>query len=381
MLALYCIDILLPLIDIGGLPLPRHVLSFTWSTIFGLVALMILLPPALARRSSIIGPTAHSLIALILFWAGLELADVAGSGEANLMFVMECLQVVPPLILARLYMQVFDDKEKLISSFVWAAVALVGTHTALLMAAVTEIPLIGVGMAELTGRNNLALLLPVCIWMLALFPVKDWPVFGARYNCVAALALANILLSSARTALLIFVWCVMTGVIMRYGLLRKWFRRTLLPTAALVALVVTHSDGIVSFLNSEGYAFWGAGDDATSVLSRSQINAVLMAKLAAQPLLGLGWMDVATTKAYGYMGHTLYVNALAAYGAVGILAALGLLVIAIAKTCNTRREASIHFLFLWVLISSFSNNLFIYFGLVIALIETAEPFRPTQKTE
>lgn len=186
------------------------------------------------------------------------------------------------------------------------------------------------------------------------------------------LATAHIVLNSARTASLVLLWCVLTGLVLLMPVLRRQLRALLVPATVVVVVAVLLSYPILQQFTEFTDVLTGTGDDALSVLSRSQSNALLLEKLRNDLWLGLGAYRVTHTTAYGYMSHTLYANALAAYGAIGFLVPGILVALGLFFTQRAQKEAFSHFLFLAILISSFSNNVFAYFGMAIALIEVMQ---------
>jgi len=274
------------------------------------------------------------------------------------------------LMASRLHLKLFCDASILVAAMISLASLLVLAHTILLLIVSIGIQPATINSGEVMGRNGIAVLVPMCLWLLAWFPLKYWPAFGHRYNLLILLALTNALLSSARMALLFLTWCVLVGAILHWPLIRRPLRAFLIPASLALIVIVSFSFPIVQVLNEQGV--WGHGDNATSVLSRSYSNALLLDKLAQDPLLGIGWAEVAATKAFGYIGHSLYVNAIAAYGVIGALAAICVLAFGLLRSQGANREAAAHLLFLVILISSFFNDVFGFFGVMVALIGTSK---------
>ncbi len=369
LISCYALDVFVPIIDIFNLPLPRYVASISLSAGFILAAFAILIPLAKMHRVPVFGNSGIALASLIAFWAGLEVIGTYGLSDARFDLILEFVPLLLVLVASRLHLLLFDDPRVLQTGFVLAASLFVFAHALLLLAISLDMPMQFVNIGELRGRNGMALILPICLWLLAFFPLKAWPVFGRRYNLLLLLALVSILLNSARTAFLILIWCVLTGAVLRLPELRRRMEGSLLFGGLIVVVAVMYSFPMLMALNEQGLFLGGEGDNALSVWSRSQTNSLLLEKLSTDPLLGIGWSEVAATKIFGYMGHTLYVNVLAAYGLIGALAATAVIALGVLRTQGSEREATIHLLFLAILVASFSNNVFGYFGLMIALVE------------
>jgi hypothetical protein len=231
----------------------------------------------------------------------------------------------------------------------------------------TPLPFINVD--EVLGRNGLAISLPICLWILAFFPHKAFPIFGIWYVILFFIGFSEIILSSARMGFLILVWCVFAGAVHRFPMLKRSTECGLLLGCFIVPLIVAFSYPILLNLNEYGLFWGGSGDNAVSVWSRAQSNYLLLENFWGDPFLGVGWAEVSETKAFGYMSHTFYIIFLAAYGLVGFVAAAGLIALALHTTHGEKREIAIHLLFLAILVCSFFNNFFSYFGLILALIE------------
>jgi hypothetical protein len=371
LISLSAVDVLIPVIDILSLPLPRYVMSLPLSTVFILVALGLLLSLARPPGVQLVGNSAFAMLGLMALWTGLELVGFEVRKTARYDLTLECVPLLLIMIATRLHLHLFGDPRSLVSRFILLAGCLVLAHTALLLIEKADVPILFVNGAELHGRNSLAFLVPVCLWLLIFFPLKDYPLFSFRYNSLLALALANIMLSSARAAAIVLVWSVLVGLASQMPAARKWLRLSLLPLGIGVMVTVSLSAALLGALGESSNFIIGQGDDALSAASRSQSNAALLNKFKDEPLLGLGWEDVSGTKAYGYMGHTLYVNVVSGYGLIGALALVLLLVMMLPLIGYGRREYAEHFVFLAILIASFSNNVFVYFGLMIAFVGSA----------
>ena len=367
-IALYAFDVLTPVVDILRLPLLRSVGPMTLSTPLIIASLCILIHLAQRKNKPILGVGEILLSGVLFFWAGLEIIGASGRGVTNFDQILEFIPFLLALMASRLHVKLFGDASILVSAMVFVGSLMVLVQTVLLLSLSIGIQSSIIDTGEVSGRNGMAMLLPVCIWLLAWIPLNRWPVFHLRYNLLVLLALANALLSSGRMALLVLMCCVLVGAILHWPLIRRILRAILIPASIVLMVVVGYSFPIVQALNEQGV--WGSGDDVLSVFSRAYSNFLLLGMLEQDPLLGIGWAKVAATKAFGYMGHSLYVNLLSAYGLIGALAAVCALSFGLLKAHGENREAATHLLFLAILITSFVNNVHAYFGVVIALIGT-----------
>ena len=373
LISLYALDVLVPVIDIFGLPVPRYVASMSFSFGFILAALGILISMARMQRIPLFGSGSLALVGLLVFWAGIEAIGALSQGGGRIDLILAFIPLLLVMMAARLHLILFKDPQILLLALVLTASALALAHTMLLLGVSMQIDMLFVNLNELQGRNLMALLVPVCLWLLALFPLRGWPVLGYRYNMLFVLALSNILLSQSRAALLILAWCVFVGIATRSFVLRGWLVMSLIPIGVIMLAVTFFAYPITVTLNEAAPLFIGQGDDAVSVWSRSQTNFLLLQKLGHDPLLGIGWQNVAETKAFGYMGHSLNVIVLAAYGAIGAIPLVGLIFIGLLRMRETAREAACHLLFLMaVLIAAVTNDVFAYFGVVIALLTSVK---------
>lgn len=371
LIAAYALDILVPVIDIFGLPLPRYVASMSFSSCFLLAALAFLVPLAWRQRVPLLGPAELSLAGVLAFWFGLEAIAGLRQDRADFALVLDFLPLLLVVAASRLHLELFEAPGRLVSAFVLAAAALVSAHTVLLLAVSLQVPVPMVNVGELRGRNAMAQLVPMSLWLLAFFPLRGWPVLGWRYNLLLALGLVNMWLTSSRSALPIEAWCVMTGIALAFPYLRRLQFASLLPAGLAIVAVTAFAYPIAMALGGDLIQLAGGGDDATSIWSRSRTNFMLIDKLWEDPVLGIGWAEVAATKAYGYMGHTLYINALSAYGWIGALPVIVLACLWLSALRGKAREPASHLLFLMLLIGSVFNNVFAWFGIPLALIEAA----------
>lgn len=382
LISLYALDVFVPVIDIFSLPMPRYVASMSFSFGFILVALGILIPMARMHRIPVFGGASLALVGVLAFWAGLEVISPLGRGGGGRTdLILAFIPLLLVMVAARLHLILFNDPQFLVLALALTASALVLVHTMLLLGVSMHILMPFVNISELQGRNSMALLVPVCLWLLAFFPLRGWPVLGYRYNMLLVLALTNILLNQSRMALLILAWCVFVGVALQSFVLRRWLLASLIPIGFIVAVGTIFAYPILVTLGESDLLFIGQGDDAVSVWSRSLSNFLLLQKLGHSPLLGIGWEGVAETKAFGYMGHSLNVIVLAAYGAIGAIPLVALIFIGLVRMRETAREAASHLLFLALLIASVTNDVFAYFGVVMALLASVKEPHIFQETK
>lgn len=369
LISLYALDILVQIIDIFGLPLPRYVASMSFSSGFIVAALGMLIYMARMQQIPVLGGAGLALVGVLAFWAGLEaIGSIYSEDGARLDLILAFVPLLLVLVASRIHLSLFGDFRFLVSALVLTASSMLLLHTMILLVLLLDISIPFVNFSELQGRNAMALFLPVCLWLLAFFPLKGWPVLGYRYNLLLVLALTNILLSQSRASLLILPWCVAVGITRRSFVLRRWLLASLIPIGLIVVAGAALSYPILVALGESVHLFIGQGDDAVSVWSRSLSSFLLLQKLVHDPLLGIGWEGVANTKAFGYMGHMLYIIVLAAYGAIGAVPVAGLIFIGLSYTSKGAREAAGHLLFLAVLVASVTNDIFAYFGVVMALL-------------
>jgi hypothetical protein len=369
-IALYAVDVLRPIVEIFGLPLPSSVASISLSVVFIIGALGILISLAKLQRIYVFGCAEIALIWIVVFWSGLAIIDASGRIDSDFNIILGLMPLLLTLMASRLHLKLFCNTTILVGATVLSAILLVLAHTIFLLILSTGIRPQYFVIGEVMGRNGIASLGPVCLWILAWYPLRTWTPFGHRYNLLLLLALTNVLLNSARMALFELIWCVIVGAILCSPRIRRLLRAFLIPACFVLILMVTFSFTIVGLTIETG--LWGVGDDATSVLSRSYTNYLLLDKFMQNPLLGIGWGDVVATKALGYMGHTGYVNILTAYGVIGALPLILILVFGLLMVQGINREVAIHLLFLVVLFTSFNSGLPGYLGVMVSLVVTAK---------
>lgn len=373
LLMAYALDVAVWLIDVFALPLPRYVASTSFSAVFLLAALPLLVPLARLDRAPLVRPFELGVLATLTLWVGLEAMAGLRGGKMGFDLILEFIPLLLALMAFRLHFEIFRSRGVLVSTFVLAASTLVAVHTALLVAAALHLPLPMVNPTELAGRNALAHLVPVCLWLLAFFPHQDWPLFGRRYNLLLILGLLSIWLTSTRSAVLVMAWCVLLGALMRFPTWKHRVNAALLPAGLLIVLAAALAYPIATGVGGQLVFLAGEGDNAMSFWSRARTNFMLLEKLAEDPVLGIGWPEVAATRVFGYMGHTLYINVIAAFGIAGAVPAVVLGRGWLAGLHGQQREAASHLIFLALLISSVFNNVFAYFALPLVLIRAARP--------
>lgn len=368
LLSLGAVDVVAPIIDIFSLPLPRYIDGFSFSMAFVFLALFILMPWLKEKQVPLITAGEIFFLGILCLWAGMEVLDSLSGSKAEFDLILSCIPLFIMTVATRYYFKVFGDIGILIISFINIAGMLALVHAALLLQARFEVIVPFYNIAELYGRNAMALLLPICLWLLALFPVSGWPVFGLRYNFLAIIAMVDIYLIGARFAALLFLWVIFIGFAIKKPAWRTWLggQLTLLASTIVVAAIFAYP--FLKTLDNTVGAFIGDGRDATSIWSRTMTNFLLMQRVSGDMLFGLGWWDVAAVRAYGYMGHTLYLNVFASYGVIGILPLLLLFALWMRDRDYVSRHWGWNLMFLFVLIASSANNVFIYYGMFFALV-------------
>jgi hypothetical protein len=344
--------------------------SVSFSVVFIIGALGVMITLAKKQRIYVFGNAEIVIIWLFFFWSGLEIIETSGRIDSDFSMILEIIPLLLALMASRLHLKLFGDASNLLEAFIHLSVLIVLVHTILLLMIVAEIQQQVTVISEVKGRNGLAFLGPVSLWMLACFPLKNWTPFGHRYNLLLLLSLSNVLLNSSRMGFIILIWSVLVGTIWCSSRIYRLLQMFLIPACFVLIVLVSFSFPIVQAINETGV--WGVGDDAKSVFSRSYTNFMLLDKLAQNPLLGIGWVGVIETKAFGYMGHSLYVNVLTAYGSAGALAAICAVSFGLLSAQGVNREAAVHLLFFAILISSFVNEVFAYFGVMVALIQASK---------
>lgn len=367
-LVLFAINIMVTLIDILSIPFPRYIAGVSLSFVFAFAALAFLVPMALHRRLLLISLNEFAICGVLLFWGGIEglIALTGGVGRGDL--ILSFLPILLTAILARLHLELFGAIALLLKAFILISAFLVATHTVLLILLCLDVVVPIVNMNEIHQKNGLALLLPVGLWLLTIIPSAPWPVFGRVYNGLLVLSSLHIWLNHSRGVFLITAWVVSIGWVSRIPNLNRRFLVGLLPLGVAVIVVALFAYPLLTYFDWLMPLIGEGDDDATSVLARILSNFLLVQKLAINPLLGLGWAEVAATRAYGYMSHTLYLIVASAYGLAGFLPVFIWTGFWMLQQKLVRKELIAHFFLLLILISSLFNDPFPLYGMVAVLV-------------
>lgn len=371
-LALFAIDAVIPVIDLLSIPVPRYVGGISLSAGFAFVALGFLVPMAHRAQVRLISRNEAAVCGVLMFWGGMEGLITSTGGVGRMDLILSFIPIVVVAASTRLHLAIFRDTALLVKAFIFVSAGLVATHAVLLIWLRLDVVVPVVNMTEVYQKNGLALLLPVGLWLLTILPVAPWLVFGRVYNWLLALSLLHTGLNHARGALFITAWVLLVGLARRVpGLKRRLTGGllTFLGTAIVVAMLFAYP--FLHYVTGVMPTLLGEGDAATSVLSRSLTNYLLVQKLTADPLLGLGWAEVAGTKAYGYMSHTLYLIVGAGYGVAGVLPVIVLMGWWIRRQEPGRQTLIMHFVFVMVAIASFFNDPFMYYGMMAVFVNRA----------
>lgn len=367
-IAMFAVDTLRIVVEIFGLPLPSSIASMSLSVVFIVTALCILIPLSKFQRIYVFGSAEIALVWLLVFWLGIDFIDTYDRFDPDFKITLWLMPLMLTFMASRLHLNLFGNGSILVTATVLSATLLLLMHTVLLLFVLIGIQPRLTVIGEVMGRNNLASIGAVCLWILVWFPQERWARLGCRYNLLVILVLTNMLISSARMALIELIWCILVGAILYRPRLRKLLHSFLIPACILLILAVCFSYPFVQVINVTG--IFGGGDDAASVLSRSYTNYLLLEKFMQNPLLGVGWNEVISTKAFGYTGHTGYLYILVAYGVIGVMPLI--LILGTLSIKISSRELVAHLLFLLIMITSFTNELPAYLGVIIGLIAGIE---------
>lgn len=365
LLALFAVDITTQLIDFFNITVPRHILNVPWSIGLAVLAAFVLWPTVRFRKISPLSWGGASMLVILIFWILSEIMRGIFGGRPNFLLIASCFPALLASQLARVHYQLFSDARLLIDAFVNTVLALSLLHLSLLFLMSVEMLPLFVNQDELISRNSISLMLAATVWLEGSRLNSTRHLFSARFSLLFGLTVLHIVSNGARAAGLIALAGVGLSLLCRFILTRysRWLIFLLLSGTVIVA--ISFSYPIIQQLS--GFHFLGQGDDRFSSLSRSASNWYLLRLLAEAPLFGVGADMVFSTKAGGYMSHTLYLLVLAAYGLLGISPVLIIGGMWLYNWQPEGRAGLSLVILLIVIMASFVNDPLIWYGLLLAL--------------
>ena len=142
LVAFYALEILVPVIDIFGLPLPRYVSSFSFSACFILAALGILIPLAKQKGIPVLGLGSLGLLGMLGFWGGIEMIHYFLHGHLSLGLIMDFMPLLLVMAASGMHLMLFGGNRILVTTLVLTASAMLLLHTALLLGASFDLPML-----------------------------------------------------------------------------------------------------------------------------------------------------------------------------------------------------------------------------------------------
>jgi hypothetical protein len=303
-------------------------------------------------------------VALIL-WPALEWMNTGTVSGYVIRLVMACLSAWLVLLVTRMHLRVFGDRDLLVGAFAAVVTTLALLHLAALVgfAAGVRPPFLRV--EEIVDRNSVTLLLAAAFYLVASLmdesPSK-WPILIV----LLALGLIHADLNHARAGQLL----LMVAVILRVA-------QSAVPVRLQVPMLILAGVVIVGAFTLNPSTLFGVSlgagraDDMSSSSYRWQANTSMLYLFQADPLFGSGLSTAMYATASRYISHTLYLILPAAFGLVGVLPILGCLSgwLRVDRRRLATRLALMVFL---LLMFSFFNDPMAWCAFAIA-IASAEP--------
>lgn len=303
-------------IDVFGLPLPRLVLGMSWFTSLAVAAIVILLPMQHDPMRRVLGAWDAAYVGTLLIWA----LFAAGRGEPLRGGALAgILAWFPPWLTSvavRLHVRQFGHAD-LVAAFVNIVAALALVHLAGLLAVKVGIVMPFIRPDELIDRNAISILVVAAAFLMMLHDMLDRHQPSWWFVGLIALGFVHAKVNGTRSAELLLV-IVLTLQIARVTVLRE--RLVILVCAIACAGIVITVIGLGALMDwIRQPELFGGGDSAASATHRSEANRELLRLVFLRPWVGVGWEEVLYARSGGYIGHTLYLVMVAAYGLVALV--------------------------------------------------------------
>jgi hypothetical protein len=367
LIALAAIDLSSHLINVLGLPVPQFVLGMSWFTVLAAVVVLILWPLLRGSVGTIVGMWDVAYLSTIVLWLIMEAARQDPFGRPTLTGILAWISPWALSVAVRFYLRVFGNRSQIVEAFIHVVLTVSLIHLGLLTLIRTGLPLPLVNTSEVVDRNSVSLLLVAAAFLSATWcrntdAQPSWWLVG-----LIVIAFAHAELNNARAATLVLVAVMslqLLRVIVRNDRLVIWV--CVILCVSIVAVVAAVAP-LLAWLRQP--SLFGQGDAAVSTSYRGAANWNLLNLFLSHPWVGGGWSDVLRIRPGGYIGHTLYVNVLAAFGILGVLP----LITACAWRWWWRRSGQALTLEHWmtamcvVAVASFINDPLAWYGLVIVM--------------
>ena len=303
-------------IDIFGLPLPRLVLGMSWFAALAVAAIVILLPMRHEPMRRVLGAWDAAYVGTLLIWAVLA----ASRGEPLRGGVLAgILAWFPPWLTSvavRLHVRQFGHAD-LIAAFANIVAALALMHLAGLLVVKAGIVMPFIRPDELIDRNAISILVVAAAFLMMVHDMLDRHQPSWWFVGLITLGFVHAKVNGARAAELLLV-IVLTLQIARVTVLREKLVIWVCAIAcAGIVITVVGLGPLIDWVRQPG--LFGGGDSAISTTHRGEANRELLRLVLLRPWVGVGWEEVLYARSGGYIGHTLYLIMVAAYGLVALV--------------------------------------------------------------
>ncbi|MDD3287678.1 MAG: hypothetical protein PHX43_01550 [Alphaproteobacteria bacterium] len=369
LIALLSVDIAIPIIDIFSVPLPRYFYGISFSMVFGFAELFMLWPFMQQSKVKLWEIGVVSALLILIIWGGLEGLQKTLGKTADPDFIGAFLPLVFTACLARIHCRVFGNAYSLIDAFVNTSVLLASFHLFVMFVIYVDISMPIVNMNELYHKNGISLFVTVAVWIKGVIDKRRCALISYGFLVPLLVAIIHTASNQSRAG------CIVLVLTLAMTFLNRRISKSYRPTEVFIGLslivvaLVSLSYPIIDWLNLSH--LFGDGDGQISAQSRSLSNFMLVEQIIKNPFFGIGGYEVVQMKAYGYMSHTLYLIIVAAYGLMGLVPLLIMLGMWLKISDGNERVLISMFILLIVLMTSFFNDAFAFYGLLLVLVNEA----------
>jgi hypothetical protein len=365
LVALCATDLSSQIIDMFGIQMPRLLFGMSWLVAVAFALMLFFLP---FQNTQVRWRPSNSDIwfgVALVVWPALEWMNIGTVSGYLIRFVFACLSAWLVLLVTRMHLRVFGDRDLLVVAFAAVVTTLAVFHLAALVGTAAGVRPAFLRVEEIVDRNSVTLLLAAAFYLAASLMDESpsrWPILIA----LLALGLIHADLNHARAGQLLLMVAVILRIAQSMVALRLLSPMLILAAVAIVGLFAANPSSIFGISLGAGRA-----DDMSSSSYRWQTNMSMLYLFRSDPLFGAGLSTVMYATASRYISHTLYLILPAAFGLVGVLPLIGWLRgwLLVDRRQRSTRLALLVFL---LLMFSFFNDPMAWCAFAVAIV-SAEP--------
>jgi hypothetical protein len=237
---------------------------------------------------------------------------------------------------------------------------------------------------HLQNTNGIALKSAFCILLILFFS------FNMRMHTLLIIVSLHVLVAYVSNAKASLIAIALMILYRGYSLIMSRRGRLYTNTfvfAAIATIVALFYNEIYFYLDSVASSFdifgeayeaaegYNMENSTVSALSRIQSNLLVLAEFFKNPLVGIGYQQVAAIQSFGYMSHTYYLFPLTAYGVLGVMPYVIMLTRIFFRGLRLNYEETIATALFVTTAFTFLNDMVAWMAIIFFIVQTRPSYR------